>query len=246
MASELPKVELDFRAWFWRWLRRPGWGIILPLLLVAFAGVFAWQIFFSPSELDRGVAALKAAYRLTRPVEARIAAFSYAPFEAGANRFDETQFKRAEDLLLRQTQQLNTSAALHARGQFQLARRQFGEAIQQFEAALKLEANQAQLHNDLGVAWLEKATLEKNSAQSNQQFAQSRRHLEQALQLDPHNLEALFNLALLEFRQNLWKQAEERWQLYLKQDERSNWAQEAKTYLNRSRALQQQTINSNV
>jgi hypothetical protein len=56
----------------------------------------------------------------------------------------------------------------------------------------------------------------------------------------------LFNLALLEFRQGLWKQAEERWQLYLKNDERSGWAQEAKTYLNRSKTLQQQTINSSV
>jgi tetratricopeptide (TPR) repeat protein len=158
MASELPKVELDFRAWLWRSLRRPGWNVILPVLLVAFAGVFAWQIFFSPSELAKGVAALKAAYRSARPVEARITAFSYAPFAVEMSRFDEHQFKRAEDALLRQTQHLNTSAALHARGQVQLARRRFDEAIQQFEAALKLEANNPQLHNDLGVAWLEKAS----------------------------------------------------------------------------------------
>jgi hypothetical protein len=50
----------------------------------------------------------------------------------------------------------------------------------------------------------------------------------------------------LEFRQGFWKQAEARWQLYLQKDERSGWAQEAKNYLNRSKALQQQTINSNV
>ena len=246
MASELPKVELDFRAWFWRWLRRPGWSVILPVLLIAFTGVFAWKIFFSQSELDKGLAALKATYRVARPIEARIAAFGYAPFDAGESRFDENQFKRAEDWLWGQTKDLNTPAFLHARGQFQLARRRFDEAIEQFDAALKPDPNNAQLHNDLGAAWLEKATHERTSPQSSQQFGQSRQHLERALQFDPNNLEALFNLALLEFRQGLWKQAEMRWQLYLKKDERSGWAQEAKTYLNRSKALQQQTINSNV
>ena len=246
MASELPKVELDFRAWFWRWLRRPGWSVILPVLLIVFTGVFAWQIFFSQSELDKGLTALKATYRTARPVEARIAAFGYAPFEAGASRFDENQLKRAEDWLLVKTKDLHTPALLHARGQFHLARGSFDNAIQQFEAALKLDPNNAPLHSDLGVAWLEKATHDRASSQSNQLFAQSRQHLEQALQLDANHLEALFNLALLEFRQSLWKQAEERWQLYLKKDERSGWAQEAKTYLNRSKALQQQTINSNV
>ena len=70
--------------------------------------------------------------------------------------------------------------------------------------------------------------------------------LEQALQLERQNLEAIFNLALLDFRQGLWKQAEDGWELYLTKDGRSGWAQEAKNFLNQIKTLKQQTTNSQV
>ena len=243
MASEPPKVELGFQALLWQWLRRPGWSVIAPVLLIAFAGVFVWQIFLSQTDLDKGLAALNATYRSARPLEARIAGFGYAPWGAilDTGAVNEQGLKSAEDFLFIHTKHLNTAAVLHARGKFQLAQRNFAEAIQQFEAALKLEANNAELHNDLGVAWLEKATLG-----ASRYFAQSRTHLEQALQHDRRNLAALFNLALLDFRQGLWKQAEEGWELYLTNDARSGWAQEAKNYLSQIKTLKQQTKNSQV
>ncbi len=246
MASEPPNAELGFRASLWQWLRRPHWSVIAPILLVIFTGAFAWQIFFSQTELDKGLAALNATYRVGRPLEARLAGFGYAPYEPGKAHFDERKWKLAEEFLVTRTQSLNTPAALHARGKFKLATHLFDEARPQFEAALKLDPNNAQLHNDLGVMWLEQATLRRTAPDASQQFAQSRTHLEQALQLDRHNLEVLFNLALLDFRQSLWKQAEDGWNLYLTKDARSGWAQEAKTYLNHIKTLKQQTTNSNV
>ncbi len=246
MASEQPKVELGFRASLWQWVRRPHWSVVAPVLLIVFTGAFAWQIFFSQTELDKGLAALNATYRVGRPCEARLAGFSYVPYGQGKAIFDERNWKLAEELLFTRTKHLNTPAALHARGKFKLATQLFDEARQQFEAALKLDPNNAQLHNDLGVAWLEKATLQRTAPDASQQFAQSRAHLEQALQHDRHNLEALFNLALLDFRQGLWKQAEEGWKLYLTQDARSGWAQEAKNYLSQIKTLKQQTTNSSV
>lgn len=246
MASERPNAELGFRALLWHWLRRPGWSVVAPVLLTAFTGVFAWQIFFSQSELEKGLAALNAIHRTARPLEARISGLGYVPYDNGNVKFDEQKFKMAEDFLVVQIRPLSTPAARHARGKFHLVTNKPEEAFREFEAALKLDPNNAQLHNDLGVAWLEKATRERTSPEASQHFAQSRAHLEQALQHDRRNLEALFNLALLDFRQGLWKQSEESWQLYLKNDERSGWAQEAKTYLNRIKALQQQTNNSTV
>ena len=246
MASEPPKVELGFQALLWQWLRRPGWSVSAPILLIAFTGAFAWQIFFSQTDLDKGLAALNATYRVARPLEARLAGFGYLPYEQGKASFDERKWKLAEEFLFTRTKHLNTPAAWHARGKFKLATQLFDEAIQQFDAALKLDPNNAQLHNDLGVAWLEKASLQRTAPDAGQQFAQSRTHLEQALQLDRHNLEALFNLALLDFRQGLWKQAEEGWGLYLTKDARSGWAQEAKNYLSQIKTLKQQTTNSTV
>lgn len=246
MASEPPNVELGFQALLWHWLRRPGWSVSAPILLIAFTGVFAWQIFFSQTDLDKGLAALNATYRVGRPLEARLAGVGYAPYEQGKASFDEQKWKLAEELLFTRTQSLNTSSALHARGKFKLATRLFDEARHQFEAALKLDPNNAQLHNDLGVVWLEQATLHRTAPDASQQFAQSRTHLEQALQLDRQNLEVLFNLALLDFRQGLWKQAEDGWELYLTKDARSGWAQEAKNYLSQIKTLKQQTTNSQV
>ena len=246
MASEQPKVELCFRASLWQWVRRPHWSVVAPVLLIVFTGTFAWQIFFSQTELDKGLAALNATYRVGRPFEARLAGGGYLPYDSGKAIFDERNWKLAEEFLFTRTTSLNTPAALHARGKFKLATQLFDEAMHQFEAALKLDPNNASLHNDLGVAWLEKATLQQTSPDASQQFAQSRLHLEQSLQLDPRSLEALFNVALLDFRQGLWKQAEEGWELYLTKDARSGWAQEAKTYLNQIKTLKQQTTNSSV
>lgn len=244
MAATEPEADLDFRALLSRWLRRPGWSVIAPILLIAFAGVFAWQIFFSQSKLNKGLAALNGSYRQGRPLEARLAGFGYAPFRDSGGKANEQSLKQAEEILFTQIKQPDTSTTLHARGQFYIAMHKFDEAIQQFDTALKLEANNAQILNDLGIAWMEKATQNKSSPDANKQFAQSRIHLEQALQHDPRSLEALFNLALLDFRQGRWKAAEERWQVYLKNDERSAWAGEAKTYLNRIKSLKEQSTNS--
>ena len=241
MASEPPNAELGFRASLWHWLRRPHWSVVAPVLLIAFTGAFAWQIFFSQTALDKGLATLNATYRTMRPLESRIAGFGYAPWGGSAGTRDERSFKLAEDFLLKQNNQLNTAAVLHARGKLELAQHNFTDAIQQFEAALKIEADNAELHNDLGVAWLEKATIG-----ASQYFAQSRTQFEQALQHDPGSLEVLFNLALLDFRQGLWKQAADGWELYLTKDARSGWAQEAKNYLNQIKTLKQQTTNSTV
>lgn len=202
----------------------------MPILLIAFTGVFAWQIFLSQSEVDQGLAELRAAYREARPLEARLADFSYAPYSNGLVKFNENKFKLAEGILSTQAEKLKTPAALYALGKFHLAHRKFDEAIQQFEAALKSDANNTALQNDLGVALMEKAWLEQ-AGNNSADFTQSRTYLERAIKSDRNAMEPLFNLALLQYRQGLWEQAGESWKTYLKNDLRSSWAEEAKRYL---------------
>ncbi|HEX4950353.1 MAG TPA: tetratricopeptide repeat protein [Blastocatellia bacterium] len=245
MIQTPPTAESGYRTLLWHWVRRPGWSVIAPILLTAFAGVFAWQIFFSQSDLDKGLAALAAAHRSARPFEARIAGFSHAPY-SGTVQVDSHKFKLAESLLQPQLESEKTPAVVYARGKFLLTQQKFDEAIQQFELARQNDPNNPQLCNDLGAAWLEKATAQRTAAEATQWFAQSRRHLEQALQLDRNLSEALFNLALLKSRLGLWDEAEEGWQAYLLHDARSGWAQEAKAYLNRIKTLKQPMKQSNV
>jgi tetratricopeptide (TPR) repeat protein len=233
-------TESGFGALFWQWVRRPRWSVAAPLLLIAFTGVFAWQIFLSSSEVDQGLIELNAAYREARPIEARITGFSYAPFSSGTAKINEGKLTLAESILSPQTDKPPSPMASYAFGKFLLAKGKFGEAIRQFETALKNGSNNASLHNDLAVALMEEAFPQPADRKSDY-FAQSRAHLEQAIKLDRNALEPLFNLALLYHRQGLWGQAEESWQTYLKNDTRSGWAEEAKRYLNETEAKKKQT-----
>jgi tetratricopeptide (TPR) repeat protein len=232
--------EPGFGALFWQWVRRPRWSVVAPLLLIAFTGVFAWQIFLSQSEVEQGLIELNAAYREARPIEARLAGFSYAPYSGGAVKVNGDNLKRAESILFTQAKKSKTPAALYALGKFHLVNTNFDEAIQQFEAAGKRDPNNALLHNDFGVALMEKASRQQEGNPS-ADLAQSRVHLEQATKLDRNAMEPLFNLALLNHRLGLWEQAKEDWQTYLKNDTRSRWAEEAKQYLSEVEERKQQT-----
>lgn len=215
---------------FWQWVKRPHWSMAAPILLIAFTGVFAWQIFLSQSEVDQGLAELSAAYREARPMESRLSGFSYAPYTKGVTKFNENKFKQAEGLLNAQAEKLKSPSAFYALGKLHLARQQFADALQQFEVALKSDPNNAALRNDLGVALMEQVWSARGATHP-VDLSESRKHLEQAIQLDHTALEPLFNLALLQHRQGLWEQAEEQWNLYMKNDVRSKWAEEAKRYL---------------
>ncbi|MFN7929451.1 MAG: hypothetical protein U0Y68_16185 [Blastocatellia bacterium] len=227
--SEPSSVNDDFVASFWHWVKRPHWSVAAPILLVAFTGVFAWQIFLSGSALDEGLSELSAAYRDARPLEARLAGFSYAPYTGGRVQANEQKCKTAERIFAAQMDKQKTAAAFYALGKLSLAQGKFDSALEQFDAALKSDAQLAALHNDLGVALMEKAW----QARGNQpiDFTASRTHWEHAMQADRNATEPLFNQALSLQRQGMWEQAEAAWQLYLKNDVRSGWATEAKRYL---------------
>src|SRR5437879_1908039 len=113
-----------------------------PLRIAAFALIIAavvfgaWRIFFHQSEVDKGLLALNAAYREQRPVEARISKLDYAPFpvtRGGPERLDALARNRAEAILSNAVIEKPMNAgAHHALGKVYLAKKQFDDAIKEF------------------------------------------------------------------------------------------------------------------
>lgn len=227
VADPLPR-----RPWYYPMLT-PQWRAAAAALLILVAGVGVWRIYFSRSEVDKGLIALNEAYKLKRPVEARVTSLGYAPFSAtrGAEDVNSRELDRSAALLHNAVSDKPSPEALHALGRHYLLKRDFDKAIIQFEEALKASPNDPQLHSDLGAALFEKGKLGRTTDQSGRgetTLASSLEHLKRALELDDSLLDARFNRALLYKELGLTPQALEDWEKYLALDPNSPWAAEAR------------------
>ena len=201
-------------------------------VIVIGLGLGIWKI-IPQSEVSKGLTALARAYRDQRPIEARISGFEYAPASTtrgGEPKVDKTARNLAESLLLDAVLKHPNAATHHAAGRLYLAEKKFDEAIEQFEAALKTDSNNAQLHSDYGAALLEKGKADRAAQDggSLEEFARALEHLNRAVELDGSLLEALFNRALCHQYLYLSQQAEVDWKTYLQRDATSRWADEAR------------------
>jgi tetratricopeptide (TPR) repeat protein len=151
----------------------------------------------------------------TRPFESRMAAQPYRPI---------VQTRGSDDpgvsypLLAGEMTRL--SANSHEMGRFYLLQKEFGRAISYLEIAERETGADAAVHNDLGVAYLERgdrSSLEK----AGDEFLH-------ALQQDKSFTAAAFNLALFYEYTNATSQAEAQWKRYLELDPKSDWAMEAR------------------
>ncbi|HEX8846798.1 MAG TPA: CHAT domain-containing protein [Pyrinomonadaceae bacterium] len=207
------------------------------LIVLGIAIVFWRSSSSSRPGVDKGLVALQAAFRDQRPVEARISGFNYAPVadqRGQTTASDYVQRDRAARLLLDAVSEDPRTETHHALGKYYLAERQFDKAIDQFEAALKLDSQRAQVHSDLGAALFEKGKAyrsEQEHGKEIEEFARSLDHFNTALKLDSSLLEALFNRALLYREMRLLDQAESDWRQYLERDPDSKWASEARQQL---------------
>jgi CHAT domain-containing protein/Tfp pilus assembly protein PilF len=223
------------------WWRRPELAPYLRLaaavVVVLSVGLGAWRLFIYQSEVTKGTAALAYAYRDQRPLEARISGFNYAPVattRGSDQKVDRTARNLAESVLLEAVLKHPNAATHHAAGRLYLAEKKFDEAIEQFEGALKLDPNNAQLHSDYGAALMEQAKFAQSAGEPGQALenrAKALGHFTIAHDLNNALLEALFNRALCYQYLMLPRQAEEDWQEYLRRDPNSNWAVEARAKL---------------
>ncbi|HKQ92418.1 MAG TPA: tetratricopeptide repeat protein, partial [Blastocatellia bacterium] len=237
------------------WTGQLRWKIAGGGALVIGLGIGIWYLLEGvrktdvEARLEKGMVALNQAFRERRLVKARITELQYAPFretrggsEADGEQdgVDLTARRRAFDLLddaVRESSTAGvagaTTAAHHAMGRLYLARKNFEDAIAEFEAALKTAPNNARLHSDLGAALMEKSELEApgKSGRDPRTIDRCLEHLNRAIELDDSLLEPVFNRAFL--RQNLGQlfQAKEDWDNYLKKDSTSAWAEEARRNL---------------
>ena len=199
--------------------------------------VSVWRIFFYKSEVDNGLIALKNAYREQRPVEARITQFDYAPFITTrgpeSNTVNEAELRRAEVTLLTALSNKPTPAVRHALGLVYLARKNFAQAIDYLNQAVKDDATNAQFYSDLGAAYLEKAKTDREKAGPGMEdLGYGLQALNKVLELNPNSPEALFNRAIVYQDMVLLEQAKDDCKKYLEKDPNSKWSDEARQRLN--------------
>ncbi|HEX7773726.1 MAG TPA: tetratricopeptide repeat protein, partial [Pyrinomonadaceae bacterium] len=218
-------------------LRRYLLRFAATLVLIVGVGFLVWRLFVYRSDLQQGLEALKIAYRLQRPVEARVSGLDYAPGPTrGSNeiRVDAVSRKHAERFLFYAEKDDPGPESYHALGLFFLTEKELDPAIEQFKKALALDPNSARIHSDLGAALLEKGKLYKLNSENGKSFqtlAESLEPLNRALELDANLLEALFNRALVREYMGLAQPAAEDGRKYLEKDSRSPWADEARQHL---------------
>ena len=215
----------------------PGWKVAAYTALALALGLGGWRLLRGQSEIEKGLASLNQAYSRERPLSVRVTGLDYAPFSVKLGG-DQTQVdmnsrKRAEIILLDAVAESPNSASRHALGRLYLTEKKFDQAIAEFQQALKDDPDNAGLHSDLGAALFEKNKREATEAagRSPHTYNLSLEHLNRAIEIDKSLLDALFNRALLRQSAGLYTAAKEDWELYLKQDTSSAWAQEARDYL---------------
>jgi CHAT domain-containing protein len=227
--SLLSQVRLLFSGW---------WQAPVFVALLVVVGFLSWRVFFYQSETDKGLALLSRAYADQRPLEARISGFGYSPFIVtkgdSKEKGDARTRNLAERILLEAAERESDAASAHALGKLYLAKREFDQAIEQFELALRAAPGNAQLHNDLGVALFEKGKLERLDTQTGKgevTLAKSLEQMSKALELNAALSDARFNRALLYQALGLTNQARAEWEKYLETDSTSPWAEEARQNL---------------
>ena len=216
-------------------------GVVVTAVIIALVGLGIWRGIFYQSDLEKGLIALNEAYREQRPTEARVSNLEYARFIT--TRRNEP--KPANEIELRRADRFlndafdRTADSYHAMGKFFLLQGNTDKAIEYFEEARKADPKNATVFADLGAAYFEKGKQEAETDTTNDQysgkelktFGRSIEYLNQALELNPNLLEALFNRGLVHQRQKLFNLAKSDWRTYLEKDSTSQWASEAQKKL---------------
>jgi tetratricopeptide (TPR) repeat protein len=189
---------------------------IAALLLTA---VFIYRMPFgsSPSTPTQIVSALADSIR---PFEPRIVGQRYLEVQEVTRAAGDNL---VPDILA--AQMTESSADSYEVGRFFLLRKEFGKAIRHLKTAVSdPKGVPADVHNDLGVAYLE-------SGEDN--FESAETEFKSALSLNPTHAPALFNLSILYERQGRLPEAVERREQYLELDPDSGWAKEIQKKLSR-------------
>lgn len=227
------ETETAKRSFFAGWLAFPAFRVPVAaggLLMVVIASFFAWNYYTQYSD-KQTLALFKKAYKDERTLQSRITELDYAPFietrSGVAPKSEKGEITQAKIAIQRRAEENPNAANLHLQARVLLAEKDFDGAEQLLERAQKLDPNNAQIFNDLGVAAFEKALPQTDSVARSEQLRRANENFESALKIDPNLLEARFNKARCLEALNMIQEAIEAWNEYRKYDETSGWAREA-------------------
>lgn len=210
--------------------RQPAYVGAFAVLLIAAIG---FSIYFFRNSNPTELAELQTIYEKDRPVRTRISEFRYAPLGdvrgANENQENKNKLRRIENNLLEAVEKSHSAENHHALGVFKLTQRNFADAIRELEKAFALDSKNAKIANDLGSAYFESA--QNEPVEKNLRLAKALENFSRANELEPNLLEALFNKSLALQELPLYNEAKESWQKYLEKDSSSDWAEEARKYL---------------
>ncbi len=228
LMEERPSFFDSIEAFF----SQPKYLGAFAVLLIAAVSL---TLYFTGKSKPDQLAELRSIYQKARPTETRISKFGYAPLEQlrGAPEPGErNRLRRIENSLSEAAEKAPNARTHHALGVFYLTQQKYPEAIKEFASALKFNGEDGRIHNDLGAAHFE---LSKTGAKEKkfEELALSLEEFTKAAELDGNLLEALFNKSLALQEMRLPREAKESWELYLRKDPSSPWAEEARKNLAR-------------
>src|SRR5437588_3960936 len=231
-SVEIVEEKPSFFASLQSLFRQPKYVAAFAVVLIA---ALASTIYFSRRNNPDDLAELRSIYQKSRPTKTRISEFGYAPLtqlRGAPEPGDQKRLRRIENNLSDATEKSPNAQTHHALGVFYLTQQKYGDAIKEFESALKFADKNARIHNDLGSAHFEQSKLVPKEKKL-EELAQSLEEFTKAIEIDGNLLEALFNKSLALQELEIPRQAKESWTLYLQKDPASPWADEARKNLQR-------------
>lgn len=243
IAKQVPNEEMEIKSEKSSVFARLIKGLAFPvpaaaaIMVLLLAGIAFWAWYSRQSPAGEALIALNRAYQINRPIESRVTELDYAPFSntrgASDDKVDLNERNRAELLLLNEVARNRSPETLLGLARIYLAKRSFEEAISQLESAQQLAPNNAEIQNDLGVAFLERsrASIKPGEGENLVLKSKALEKFERAIELDPNLLPAYFNRAACLQSLPLTEQARQAWQEYLRRDPDSPWSEEARRNL---------------
>lgn len=207
---------------------RLAWSGALAIVLV----LTAWIAFRTTRKPDVNQL-IAQAYTERRTVELRIAdahhSLPHRERGSGRSSIDQPQSLLDANALI--SRQLKThphdSEWLHAKARVDLLDWDFQDAIDTLRQIQKDNAGSSSVQRDLATAYFERA--EANSQPSD--YGTAAELLGEVLKQDPQDPIALFNRAFVYERLFLYHEALDDWHAYLRLDDKSEWANEARTHV---------------
>lgn len=256
-VQKVKESSKEKKSWFdWRGLfAQPALRFAALALVVCGLSFTVWRVAIYQSDVDKGLAQLRLAYRGQRPTESRTTAnFQYAPVTVTRGNAtpavtDDLARRSAENHLIDAARQKPGSESHHALGLLFLAEKNFDQALENFNLALNLTPDDAGLNTDIGAVYLEKAAQaeeKKDSGEKQKNLARALKHFDRALEINPALPEALFNRALTLQKMPVENEARRAWEKYLEKDSTSEWAGEARRNLEKLNQLQSRMPKDNL